>query len=194
MGVNDKVRTDLDLHKGFNLGMEVYAIERSYPKVGVSQVWKQYLKKLKNYMHTFWKLKHCANAEADAHANRCQCQWLGDNISSPMPMTGWQHKLSRDIVRRAKIEFIHSRYSIMFSHVTQLSKLKFTDTHWIKSVSNMASISCNTSDPASSHGSINVLILYCGKAFHSAWTTWRSSATFHGGWGQALILCPCWSH
>ena len=38
MGVNDKVRTDLDLHKGFNLGMGVYAIERSNPKVGVGQI------------------------------------------------------------------------------------------------------------------------------------------------------------
>ena len=41
MGVNDKVRTDLDLHvvhKGSNLGMGVYAIERSYPKVGVGQI------------------------------------------------------------------------------------------------------------------------------------------------------------
>ena len=38
MGVNDKVRTDLDLHKGSNLGMMVYAIERSYPKVGVGQI------------------------------------------------------------------------------------------------------------------------------------------------------------
>ena len=38
MGVNDKVRTDLDLHKGSNLGMVVYAIERSYPKVGVCQI------------------------------------------------------------------------------------------------------------------------------------------------------------
>ena len=37
-GVNDKVRTDLDLHKGLNLGMGVYAIERSYPKVGVCQI------------------------------------------------------------------------------------------------------------------------------------------------------------
>ena len=37
-GVNDKVRTDLDLHKGSNLGMWVYAIERSYPKVGVGQI------------------------------------------------------------------------------------------------------------------------------------------------------------
>ena len=26
MGVNDKVRTDLDLHKGSDLGMGVYAI------------------------------------------------------------------------------------------------------------------------------------------------------------------------
>ena len=38
MGVNDKVRTDLDLHKGSNLGMGVYATERSYPKVGVGQI------------------------------------------------------------------------------------------------------------------------------------------------------------
>ena len=35
MGVNDKVRTDLDLYKGSNLEMGVYAIERAYPKVGV---------------------------------------------------------------------------------------------------------------------------------------------------------------
>ena len=28
MGVNDGVRTDLDLHKGSNLGMGLYAIER----------------------------------------------------------------------------------------------------------------------------------------------------------------------
>ena len=51
MGVNDKVRTDLDLHKGSNLGMWGYAIERSYPKVGVGQIQKQYLKQLKNYAH-----------------------------------------------------------------------------------------------------------------------------------------------
>ena len=38
MGVNDKVRTDLDLYKGSNLGMGVYVIERSYPKVGVCQI------------------------------------------------------------------------------------------------------------------------------------------------------------
>ena len=38
MGVNDKIRTDLDLHKGSNLGMEVHAIERSYYMVGVGQV------------------------------------------------------------------------------------------------------------------------------------------------------------
>ena len=38
MGVNDKVRIDIDLHKGSNLGMGVYTIERSYPKVGVGQV------------------------------------------------------------------------------------------------------------------------------------------------------------
>ena len=35
--------------------MGVYAIERSYPKVGVDQVWKQYLKQLKT-MHTFENL------------------------------------------------------------------------------------------------------------------------------------------
>ena len=40
MGVNDKVRTNLDLHvhEGSNLGMGVYAIERSSPKVGVGQI------------------------------------------------------------------------------------------------------------------------------------------------------------
>ena len=70
MGVNDKVRTDLDLHKGSNLGMGVYVIERSYPKVGVGQIWKQYLKQLKNYAH-LWKLKHCSNADGDADRRRC---------------------------------------------------------------------------------------------------------------------------
>ena len=86
MGVNDKVRNYLDLHKASNLGMGVYAIERSYPKVGVCQIWKQYLKQLKNYAH-LWKLKHCANADADADADtdadRRRRQRLGDNISSP---------------------------------------------------------------------------------------------------------------
>ena len=77
MGVNDKVRTDLDLYKVSNLGMGVYAIERSYPKVGVGQIRKQDLKQL-NYAH-LWKLKYCANADADRH----WCQRLGDNISSP---------------------------------------------------------------------------------------------------------------
>ena len=38
MLVNDKVRTDLDLHKASNMGMVVYAIERPYPKVGVGQI------------------------------------------------------------------------------------------------------------------------------------------------------------
>ena len=37
MGVNDKVRTDLDLHKGSDLGTGVYAIERSYYKVCVGK-------------------------------------------------------------------------------------------------------------------------------------------------------------
>ena len=55
MGVNDKVRTDLDLHKESILGMWMYAIERSYPKVGVGQIWKQYLNQLKT-MHTFENL------------------------------------------------------------------------------------------------------------------------------------------
>ena len=44
MGVNDKVWTDLDLYRGSNLGMEIYAIESSYLKVSVGQIWKQYLK------------------------------------------------------------------------------------------------------------------------------------------------------
>ena len=38
MGVNDKVKTDLDLHRGSNLGIGVYAIERFYPKVSVGQI------------------------------------------------------------------------------------------------------------------------------------------------------------
>ena len=65
MGVNDKVRTDLDLHKGSNLGMGVHAIERSYLKVGRPNM-KQHLKQLKNYAH-LWKLKHHAKADADAN-------------------------------------------------------------------------------------------------------------------------------
>ena len=73
MGVNDKVGTDLDLHKGSNLRMGMYAIKRFYPKVGVGQIWKLYLKQLKT-MH-LWKLKQ-----------------------TPTPTTGWQDKLSRDIV------------------------------------------------------------------------------------------------
>ena len=46
--------------------MGVYAIERSYHKVGVDQIWKQYLKQLKNYAH-LWKLKHSANADTDTN-------------------------------------------------------------------------------------------------------------------------------
>ena len=67
MGVKDKKRTDFDLHKEsiLGMGMYMYAIERSYPKVSVGQIWKQYLKQLKNYAH-IWKLKHCANADAAA--------------------------------------------------------------------------------------------------------------------------------
>ena len=68
MDVNDKVRTDLDLHKGSNLGMGVYAIERSYPKVGVGQIWKQYLKQLEKYEH-LWKRKYCANVDVGTDAN-----------------------------------------------------------------------------------------------------------------------------
>ena len=79
-GVNDKVRTDLDLHKGSNLGMGVYAIERSYPKVGVGQIWKQYLKQLKNYAH-LWNLNIVLT-----------------RTPTPTPVTGCQHKLTRDIV------------------------------------------------------------------------------------------------
>ena len=64
--------------------MGLYAIERSYPKVGVGQIWKQYLKQLKNYAH-IWKLNHCANADANAEADadRRRGQHLGDNLSSP---------------------------------------------------------------------------------------------------------------
>ena len=51
MGVKDKVRTDLDLHKESILGMGIYVIERSYPKVSVGQIWKQYFKQLKYYAH-----------------------------------------------------------------------------------------------------------------------------------------------
>ena len=52
MGVNDKVRPYLDLHKGSNLGMGVYAIERSDPKIGIGQIWKQYLKQFKKKLCT----------------------------------------------------------------------------------------------------------------------------------------------
>ena len=44
MGVHDKVRTDLNLYKGSNFEIGVYSIEWSYPKVGIGQIWKQYLK------------------------------------------------------------------------------------------------------------------------------------------------------
>ena len=81
MGVNDKVRTNLDLHKGSNLGMGAYAIGRSNPKVGVGQIWKQYLKQLKNNAH-LWKLKHCANPDVDANAN----DWM--TTSSPRHSPG----------------------------------------------------------------------------------------------------------
>ena len=43
MGVNDKVRTDLDLYEWSNLGIRLYSIESSYPKVGVGQIWKSTL-------------------------------------------------------------------------------------------------------------------------------------------------------
>ena len=62
MGVNDKELT-LTYIKGLT-GIGVYAIERSYPKVGVCQIWKKYLKQLQIYAH-LWKLKHCANADAN---------------------------------------------------------------------------------------------------------------------------------
>ena len=38
------------------MGMGVYAIERSYPKVGIGEIWKQYLKQLQKTMHTFENL------------------------------------------------------------------------------------------------------------------------------------------
>ena len=56
MDVKDIVRTDLDLHTESILGMGMYAIERSYPKIGVGQIWKQYLKQLRKTMHTFENL------------------------------------------------------------------------------------------------------------------------------------------
>ena len=62
--------------KAISYILQQYATERSYPKVDVGQIWKQYLKQLKNYAH-IWKLKHCANADADA--NRRRRQRLGDN-------------------------------------------------------------------------------------------------------------------
>ena len=85
MGLNNKVRTDLDPHKGSNLGMGVYAIERSYPKVGVGQIWKQYLKKQLKIMRTFENLKIVLKRTPT---------WTW----TPRPMNGRQHKLSRDIV------------------------------------------------------------------------------------------------
>ena len=51
MGLNDKVRADLDLHNGSNLGMGVYTVERSYPKVGVGQTLKRYLEYFSSYEH-----------------------------------------------------------------------------------------------------------------------------------------------
>ena len=49
--------------------MGVYAIERSYPKVGVGQIWKQYLKQLKT-MHTFENLNIVlTGTPTDADAN-----------------------------------------------------------------------------------------------------------------------------
>ena len=44
MGVNDKVWTGLDYIESLIWGWGVYAIKRSYPKVGVGQIWKQYFK------------------------------------------------------------------------------------------------------------------------------------------------------
>ena len=55
----------------------VYAIERSYPKVGVGQMWKQAVKKI---MHTFENFLNIVLTQM------------------PTPTTGWKHKLSRDIV------------------------------------------------------------------------------------------------
>ena len=69
IGVNDNVRTDSDLHKGSNLGMGVYCIERPYPMVGVGQVSKQYLKQLKT-MHTFENFNIVlTRTPTDANAN-----------------------------------------------------------------------------------------------------------------------------
>ena len=43
--------TDLDLYRGSNLGVRVYATKRSYPKVGVGQYESSTLDNLKNYAH-----------------------------------------------------------------------------------------------------------------------------------------------
>ena len=59
MDVNDKVWTDLDLHKGSNWGLKVYAVERTCPEVGVGQIWKQNLEQLKKTMHTFENVTFC---------------------------------------------------------------------------------------------------------------------------------------
>ena len=74
MGVNDKVCSDLDLsvYRMSNLGMGVYAIERSYPKAGVGQICKQYLNKLKTFAYLL-KFKHCAKVDADTDSDRRQC-------------------------------------------------------------------------------------------------------------------------
>ena len=86
MGVNYKVRTDLDLDKGSNLGMVLCAIERSYTKVGVGHLWKLYFKQFKNYAN-LWNLNivltRTLDTDADAVADKRRRHRLGDNISLP---------------------------------------------------------------------------------------------------------------
>ena len=53
----------------------VYATERPYPKVGVGQIWNQYLKQLKNHAH-LCKRKHYANADADADTDAEANDWV----------------------------------------------------------------------------------------------------------------------
>ena len=59
MGVNDKVRTDLDYIERLT-ELVVYAIERFYPKVCVGLIWKQYLKQFKKKkLCILWKQTLC---------------------------------------------------------------------------------------------------------------------------------------
>ena len=87
MGVKDKVRTDLDLHKESILGMGCMLLKGLNPKVGVGQIWRQYLKK--KTMHTFENLNIVLTRTP---------------TPTPTPTPGWQQKLSRDIVEKTHLD------------------------------------------------------------------------------------------